>query len=1348
LARADDATMPNDPGFAPCESQNPVTGCKNNEQWNLFGPLTAPCPNGQPRPDGGLPCWAPLARDPQHASGVDETGAWAQGNLGRPDVLVAYIEGGVNYDSDGIKDGLNHIYLNRGELPYPERADGTTKPSGDRYDLNGDGRLNVADYAQDPRVNPPCPPGVQPFVKFEEGTTRSCVPGGQHQYLNHVHIGGVGTPYLSPEDLIVVFGHCRIVGGFVQACPPGGRFDNDHNGYPNDVSGWNFDRNTNDPQTEDTSYGHAPGLISDIGGVANNGYAGVGQCRDCSVVPIKQGSECLGRPDHWGAAILYATDLGATTISSVVVSYTYSSFNQKAVDYAYRHHVSMALDSNDFDSMDHTDGMLLNHVIPGNSLAYDQNGTGLQPNATTWFRARSSTTSYGTHNVFSGYGTSTSGATPFMASMLGMVQSAGLNAHDQGIIPSPLTPNEVKQVMMDTASPVVPQTQSPQTPRQWPGNPNSATDATHTSWSTQYGYGRPDLGAATRMVMQGKVPPTAEISSPAWFAYVDPLANRSLPVYGKLAPSRVNSGGTAHWTLEYALGADPADADFHPVATGSGPASGSLGTIDLAQVPASFYEHAPQTTLQPDGSEQYTMTLRLRVVDANGLKAEDRRSIGLRHDPSLVGGAPRHFGAEISGAPTYADLEGRHELDLVFSTYDGAVHALRPSGAEVPGFPVHSSRIRDFDPFDPENFDARAYRRVPAFRNLRDPLSGIAVGDLNHDGQLDVAATGMNGRVYAWSGSGQILPGFPQTMDMPGDQHAVPTPRSPTPHSRDPLRGAWAAPTLAPLEGGNRLDVLVPGWDGKVYAWRPDGTRVPGWPVDIKLPAADFTRDGVDPNSYLRDPKLMYPVGVADVLGTGRPQVFVSSFECSGKSTSTQDTALGLTPIGSNPAAKAWLYGVWPDGNGHSGGAYMPHWPAALPALSFCYDQSIDFVGEGTNSPVFANVDGSGLKVVSSAVTGPVVALNGDGSVYKTLDTSCTSPGCAPNPPYRPTGDTHTITLSGQGGFGDLLGTGTPQFVQSSTGLESILLALGQAGEAALPQVYEKAWDVSSGHVLPSFPQRQDGFPFYDAPIAADVGTGNGMRDAIEANDNYFIHAWGPLGLEAPGFPKYTGQWTGFTGTVADPLLDGRLRLVFGTREGDLFQWQVPGDAARNDSWWHYRHDERNTGQYGLDTRRPATASGVAARRVGPSVLLTFTAPGDDWMIGRAAAYDVRWSTQPITPEGFAAANPQPGLPPPSTAGSPERLVLAVPRAARYVAVRAIDHAGNLGPAVPVAVGTGSAGAAPGAPGGGPSGLPGPPVGTVPGAPPAPGPGLPPGLVPVAPGGVVSGAPPSALPPA
>ena len=115
--------------------------------------------------------------------------------------------------------------------------------------------------------------------------------------------------------------------------------------------------------------------------------------------------------------------------------------------------------------------------------------------------------------------------------------------------------------------------------------------------------------------------------------------------------------------------------------------------------------------------------------------------------------------------------------------------------------------------------------------------------------------------------------------------------------------------------------------------------------------------------------------------------------------------------------------------------------------------------------------------------------------------------------------------------------------------------------------MYEKAWDVGTGALLPSFPQRQDGFPFYDAPITADIGAGGCTRNAIEANDNYFIHAWGPTGVEAPGFPKYTGQWSGFVGAVADPHLDGQLQLAYGTREGDLFLWNVSGSSALNNSF-------------------------------------------------------------------------------------------------------------------------------------------------------------------------------------
>ena len=52
----------------------------------------------------------------------------------------------------------------------------------------------------------------------------------------------------------------------------------------------------------------------------------------------------------------------------------------------------------------------------------------------------------------------------------------------------------------------------------------------------------------------------------------------------------------------------------------------------------------------------------------------------------------------MSAAPTYADLEGRHELDLVFGTYDGTIHALRPNGSEVPGFPIHTRTLAAIDP--------------------------------------------------------------------------------------------------------------------------------------------------------------------------------------------------------------------------------------------------------------------------------------------------------------------------------------------------------------------------------------------------------------------------------------------------------------------------------------------------------------------------------------------------------------------------------------------------------------------------------------------------------------------------
>src|SRR5438046_9063214 len=111
------------------------------------------------------------------------------------------------------------------------------------------------------------------------------------------------------------------------------------------------------------------------------------------------------------------------------------------------------------------------------------------------------------------------------------------------------------------------------------------------------------------MVMAGKIPPIADITAPQWYAYIDPTVTRKLEVDGSFARSRFNSGGSVSYVLEWALGADPADGDFHAVASATaGPGiSGKLGIIDLSQAPPSCYTHAPLTTRPPDGAAQHPL---------------------------------------------------------------------------------------------------------------------------------------------------------------------------------------------------------------------------------------------------------------------------------------------------------------------------------------------------------------------------------------------------------------------------------------------------------------------------------------------------------------------------------------------------------------------------------------------------------------------------------------------------------------------------------------------------------------------------------------------------------------------
>src|SRR2546421_588298 len=182
---------PNDPDYDQAEpdTQQPEGNRSSNfydEKFGLFGfpsQLTT----------SAIYAVGPHAGKPQVA-GFNASGAW-KAERGRPDAVVAILDTGIDWGNRGLRD---QVHLNTSELPYPEDSGGATHGT---YDLNGDGVVNVEDYAPDPRVS----------LSYSGRTG----PGG----------------LITGQDLIHAFGNCQLDNSthLVVGCPTGQHFDNDSN---------------------------------------------------------------------------------------------------------------------------------------------------------------------------------------------------------------------------------------------------------------------------------------------------------------------------------------------------------------------------------------------------------------------------------------------------------------------------------------------------------------------------------------------------------------------------------------------------------------------------------------------------------------------------------------------------------------------------------------------------------------------------------------------------------------------------------------------------------------------------------------------------------------------------------------------------------------------------------------------------------------------------------------------------------------------------------------------------------------------------------------------------------------
>jgi hypothetical protein len=1142
---------PNDPFYDQAESQ-PSDKCIDDEQIEFFD---------------FLPICAPLASDPEGSSGMWINRTFREFTIGDPEVVIAYIEAGVNWANPDARDLANQVYLNAGELPDPTTED-------------GDPALRASDYRDTPDAN--------------------------------------GNELVDPEDLIARYSDGR---------------DDDRNGYVDDISGWDFYNDQNNPATYDSAYEHTENQMIRAAAETNNGFLKAGVCPRCRILPIKGGAEALERTDDLAQAWLFAADSGATVVNTETADLGYSKLIRRTAEYLHRRGITLVGSSNDFNSSDHQGGMFHPFALPGNGLVADRIGTEQGTRLTRTYRERSSITSWGPHNMFSvptNSGT-TSAATPVISGVVGLLASHGRRSNP------PLSGPEVVQVMRATASDV---------------NDSSLAWPNKEGWDLQFGYGRPNVYRAAEAISRDEIPPLAAIDDPDWFELADPTQRKTVEVRGRVSARR-SSGYT--WALQLAPGGEPNDGEFRTVGTGSGSAAreGRLGRVDLGSIPREFWSRAMELsrTKTLETTERYTMTLRLVVTDAAGRRGEDRRAFYVHRDAAQAGPFPKRIGeGGGDGQAALVDLQGQGRLAIVFGDTDGRVHALdSKTGRELRGFPARTR----------PNRLAKPRKEIPAGH---EPLvANVAVGDLDGDGRQWIVGTTTTGRVYAWDGRGRARRGFPRAIAQGVVRPE--TPRKRRPYTRLPAQGAFAAPVLGDLDGVRGLEIVQAGWDGRLHVFKGSGRYVPGWPVKVELPAGYQPPEG---KFLVNDHKLQGTPALADLDGDGRVEIVQRS----------QWTDINQPDV--SPLALGHLHAYRADGS------VVPGWPVSMRAVAEVYGTAQEFITEGTNSPIAADVDGDGDdEVASNPVLSPSYLYDGDGRQLTTYGPSVESAlgAYAAGASQAASGVAPSdlpIGFTTSGAFGRF--AGRLAYSQPSSGAAGIAATTATPGLGTSIKNYERTHDARTGTMLPGFPAILQGLNFIGAPLFADV-TGDGEAEILDGGDSNAMHAYLADGSQAPGFPKFTTGWTLWSPSVGDLDGDGDVELVSLSREGYLMVWRTQGRADANGEWWRWHHDERSSGRYGTDTRPPAAVHKLRVEHpLPPRVQIHFRAPGDDWNAGRAERYEVFASRRPITQETLRAARRVFVANKPGPAGQAQNLRIPRRRGERYFAVRAIDEAGNIGP--------------------------------------------------------------------
>jgi hypothetical protein len=945
------------------------------------------------------------------------------------ETVIAVVDSGIFWDDTRA---ASTVWLNRGELPLPRRADGTEIPDGD---LDGDGAFTLADWAEDPRV---------------------AITAGDDA-ADHV---------LDPSDLIATFSD---------------GVDDDGNGYIDDIAGWDFYEDDNNPYASfRIGYAdHGSGVVRTVGEWANDGGR-LGACPSCAVMPIRIGEAFVTDGDRVALAIAYLADHGVAAAALALGALTQPEAVEQAARYASDRGVVLVSAGGDENAWHRNRPAVSHSFLFVKSVRADNRDE--NQNAYSYTNTIHCNNFGPRMDLVAPSSACATGATGKIAGLAGLLRSA-----DRELGPPFASAPQIRALLRATADDIIYDDDEAARARTFPANPGR---------DSFYGDGRVHAGRAMRAIVERALPPHVEIHGPRWFDW----SHGTVTVTATIA----EAGGSTpdRWVLEAGVGPDP--SAWTQLASGSGLVDGDLATVDLPVPEVAFEPLRAQTTFleRYAHAHQPLVQLRLTVTDTAGRTADARTAVWVQPDPDRLPGWPVTLDGSIEGAPTLADLDADGVFEVVVATASGSVWALDGDGAALPGFPV-STGVHPWL--------LAGHGEAPAWKAIDPMREGFvaqpAVGDVDGDGRPDMVVGSLAGNLWAWSADGRLLDGFPVGID-----------RRPRPwgEGRAWDDGIFGAPALADIDGDGALEIIVGGGDQRLYAWHGDGRRVAGFPVELcsatcdtrgyrvlSSPAiGDIDGDGrldavIGTNEVPRGyAGALYAV---DLVGAtvkpgypiGRPGlVNTTLLPVIGEGHSSSPALADLDGDGRFEIASAPMLGL-SDVLTHDGQTFLTPsyvYTAFGAGATFTDGSLIQFV----NQPAWADLDGDGIDdyIVGGSGSTYLVSLalvRVQEHMHGVIAFSGADGSTLPGFPMQ----VDSIAFLTAPAVADLDGDGMPEVIATSSGH------------------FLRAQDIA-GRSPAGFPKFHGGWSI-GGPAVGDI-TGDGRLDVVVANREGQVHAWRTAG--------------------------------------------------------------------------------------------------------------------------------------------------------------------------------------------------------------------------------------------